>query len=132
MNKLTSEHLILLNEKVAKKTGKSAGVKDMSALKRVIEKPYQKNEQFFYLHKDTVSKATVLGCEIAKQQVFENNNDMTALLAVLTLLELNGRKLINYQDDLRGLLKSLHEDNSEQVRGWIVSHLRPSKYVAVH
>lgn len=123
MNKLTPEQLMLLNRKV---TGEKDVVlqENFNELKRITNIPYQKNEELFYEFKTVVDKAAKLGNLIALQKPFVKGNKETAIVAMLTLLDINGRKVENYANDIDELCKYLEEPTEENIREWINSHLQ--------
>lgn len=123
MNKLTPEQLMLLNRKV---TGEKDVVlqENFNELKRITNIPYQKNEELFYEFKTVIDKAAKLGNLIALQKPFVKGNKETAIVAMLTLLDINGRKVENYANDIDELCKYLEEPTEENIREWINSHLQ--------
>lgn len=123
MNKLTEKHLIALNEKIAKQNGDIPSVEDAEKLKKIVEKPYEKNEEFFYIHKNKIDKASVLGVELVNGKPFANNNVATATLAIFTFLELNGKKLVVKQEDIYSLQDLMKEGDILKVNDWIKSHV---------
>ena len=123
MNKLTDKHLIVLNEKIARQNGEIPEVKDAALLKEIVEKPYEKDEKLFYIHKNKINKASVLGIEIVKCKPFANNNVATATLALFTFLELNGKRIAANQNDIYALHDLLREGVRENVDDWIEAHI---------
>lgn len=127
MNKLTEKQLTLFNKKVAQKVGLTPGIIDEDALRRVAEAPYVKDERFFYIYKGLIEKTAKLGCEIVNVRPFANTNIATATLAILTLLEINGIKLQDYENDIPELHQYLKIGEENQVIKWINVHLRKTK-----
>ncbi len=122
MNKLTEKHVIMLNEKMANQNGDTPAIKDGDVLKQVIEAPYEKDAELFYIHKNRMDKAAVLGIGIAQAKPFANNNLATATLALFTYLELNGKKLDIQQEDVYELHNLLENGEVPQVIEWIEAH----------
>ena len=126
MNKLTPEHLILLNRKVVGDNAAAISEIDMDKLKKIAELPYEKDEKLFYVHKDTVKKAAKLASLIATERPFARGNRETAVLALLILLKLNGCKITEYSKDVKELYECLEE--TDHICKWINQHL-PEKDV---
>ena len=124
MNKLTEEHLIMLNEKVSKQNGEVHKVRDMNLLKKVVDDPYIQDKEFFYIYKTKVDKAAKLGTGIVKNKPFANNNVATATLAIFTFLELNGKKIVATQNEIYKLHDLLINDNESEVIDWLKTHIK--------
>lgn len=122
MNRLTPEQLVLLNKKI---TGDESGDLRVrfSELEEIAQIPYEQNERFFYKYKGVKEKAAELGSLIAKREPFEKANLETAVLALLTLLDINNYRLINYSQDIETLCIYLKEPETNNVRQWIKDHL---------
>lgn len=122
MNKLTVNQLILLNKKVQQNNEQcKSKVKD-EVLKEIVNIPYQKDEEFFYIYRSALEKASKLGCCIAQKKPFEIKNTETATLAALTLLELNGYKMVDYKDDMNNLMNLFENNEYEKACEWIKKH----------
>ena len=124
MNKLTPKQLILLNQKIVEDDAAVVTDEGMAMLEEIAEIPYEKNEELFYICKDAVEKAAVLGILIAERKPFSEANKETAVLALLTLLEINECKLKNYskKEDIEELCECLIHAEREAVCGWINAH----------
>lgn len=118
MNKLTAGQLLGINRKL---TGNNNVASDelMNKLLRISEMPYEQDEKFFYKYKNAVAKASKLGCSIARIKPFETKNNQTAVLALLTLLELNNVKLAGYEKELSALVPYLEAGDLENCCQWI-------------
>ena len=132
MNKLTPEHLLILNRKLGG-DGRLRRSVDIDVLKDIAAKPYEKTKELLYKHKRVVDKAAVLGYMIVARSPFVARNNETAVLAMLTLLELNGYRVIDYVNDMEVLLNSLvqqkqEEEQLNEIRQWIVAHLAKDDY----
>lgn len=123
MNKLTEKHIIALNEKIAKQNGDIPSVKDNEVLKMVIAAPYEKDEELFYINKNKIAKAAVLGVGIAQEKPFANNNLATATLSLLTFLEINGKKIEIKQEDVYVLHELMQEGEISKVIEWIETYV---------
>lgn len=121
MNKLTAKQLWRINQKL---TGEDAKASDerLKRLEEICKIPYEQDERFFYLYKNTEAKAAKLGCSIARIKPFEKKNCQTAILSLLSLLELNKIKLCDYEEDLIGLASLLETGDVEKTSSWIEEH----------
>ena len=94
-------------------------------LSSVSAVPFQQNYSlyFYYIYKTLAAKAAKLGCEIANTKPFENGNEVTAAVAALTMLEINGLKPVNYLRDIDGLYQCFSENDIGKAEAWINSHV---------
>ena len=128
MNKLTPEHLIIFNQKIVGENSSDVLRIQYDMLVEITEIPYKKNEELFYVYKSSVEKAAKLGNLIATRKPFLKANQETAILTILTLLDINGCKVINYVQDLDDLRSCLEESNEENICLWIRKHLKEELY----
>ena len=130
MNKLTPKQVIMLNTKV---TGSVPVLSDeqQKQLEDLCEVPYELDEKFFYICRSTVEKAARLGCEIADKKVFNDKNEETALLSMLTLLEVNGVRVKDYGRDKQMLMEDLSKYDEKSIRSWISGHRKNSEKISV-
>lgn len=77
----------------------------------------------FYELKDVKQKAAKLGNLIATRKPFKRCNEETAALALLTLLEINGKNMMNYSQDIQELYACLGDENTETICKWIEAHM---------
>ena len=122
MNKLTAKQLLMINRKLS---GETTAVSDnlMKKLEDISKMPYEQNENFFYVYRNTVAKASKLGCSIATIKPFREKNNQTAILALLSLLELNKIQLTAYEAHLQTLVTLLESGDVDGTKGWIERHL---------
>lgn len=130
MNKLTPEQLVLLNRKIIAVDEVSITQVKFDDLKGITEIPYQKNEELFYIYRTTIEKAAKLGNLIVLRKPFVKANQETAVLALLTLLDINGYKMMNYSKDIEELCRYLEETNIDNTCKWINAHLVEEGYMA--
>jgi len=130
MNKLTPEQLVLLNRKIIAVDEVSIPQVKFDDLKEITEIPYQKNEELFYIYRTTIEKAAKLGNLIVLRKPFVKANQETAVLALLTLLDINGYKMVNYSKDIEELCRYLEETNIDNTCKWINAHLVEEGYMA--
>ena len=129
MNKLTPEQLVLLNRKIIAEEDASVSQVKFDELKEIAEIPYQKNDELFYIYKTAIEKAAKLGCLIAIRKPFAKANQETAILALLTLLDINGYKTVNYNKDIEELCVYLEETKIDNACKWINAHLVEEGYI---
>lgn len=129
MNKITAKQLIRLNGTVTARNEVPISEKQKKILEEIAQSPYILDEKFFYVYKTTIEKSAKLGCELINRKPFDNGNGKTALLASLTLLDLNGFKLTPYQDDLKSLAESMQNNDVEACTEWIRQHLADNIYI---
>lgn len=127
MNKLTPEQLVLLNRKIIADDAAELQV-SFDELKEITDIPYQKDEEFFYVYRTAVEKSAKLGSLIASRKPFVKSNQETAVLALLTLLDINGYKVINYSKDIEKLCECLKENEIDNTCKWINAHLEDERY----
>lgn len=118
MNKLTSKQLFMINRKLTGGDSHTEGTL-MEKLDEIAAAPYEQNDMFFYKYRDTVSKAAKLGSTLARQKPFASCNEGTAIIATLSLLELNGIRLDGYEDDIETLASCLCSGDLESCCEWI-------------
>ncbi len=121
MNKLTAKQLIMLNQKIVNDEARLTS-EDEAKIKDIAEIPYEKVDEFFYKYKTTVEKSAKLGCLIVSNRVFNEGNEETAMLAMLTLLVLNGYKVSDFEQNLDELSEYLNTNNYEAICSWIRDH----------
>lgn len=89
MNYLTREELLDLHAYAVERYGGLLGIRSQDRLLSVLNAPRQ--EMFgTELYPDVISKAAVLVYLLIKSHPFVGANEVTALLALLRFLELNG------------------------------------------
>ena len=115
MNKLTPEQLVLLNRKIMADDEASIPQVNFDDLREITEIPYQKNEELFYIYRTAIEKAAKLGNLIVLRKPFVKANQETAVLALLTLLDINGYKMVNYSKDVEELCGYLEETKIDKV-----------------
>ena len=121
MNKLTVKQLLMINQKLTGKEIHASAVL-LETLGVISKMPYEQDEGFFYKYKDTVAKAAKLGCSLAGAKPFPEKNNQTAIVSLLSLLELNKIKLTDYENDLPALVDLLEAGNVEKTCDWIENH----------
>jgi prophage maintenance system killer protein len=122
MNKLTAKQLMMINQKLTGNNLDESSKEMMEKLEKISRMPYEQDERFFYKYKNTVAKASKLGCSIASIKPFPEKNNGTAILALLSLLELNRVKMVNYENDLKKLVNYMEADDDEKVCHWIENY----------
>lgn len=132
MNKLTPEHLMLLNRKIIADFDESVNILQVNfdELREISNIPYQKDKELFYVFRTAIQKSAKLGSLIAIRKPFVKANQETAVLALLTLLDINGYKVANYKKDIDELCKYLEEVEVDNTCKWINAHLVDEGYIA--
>lgn len=126
MNKLNAKQLVRLNGTVTNRKTVPVNEKQIQKLQLIAQKPYVRDDRFFFIYKTTVEKAAKLGCELFQEKPFDKGNGETAILSILTLLDINGFKLVNYQDGLAELADCIRNNNDCAAAEWIRTHLDSS------
>lgn len=118
MNKLTAEQLLMIYQK---RTGEEIKKSEtlLKKLEEISKMPYEQDERFFYKYKNTVAKASKLGCAIARIKPFPEKNTQTAIVSMLTLLKLNRVKLVDYENDLPTLATLIQAGDVTKTGQWI-------------
>lgn len=122
MNRLTPEQLVLLNQKINPEEKVLLSTTKLNQLKEITDIPYQKDEELFYVYRGTIEKAAKLGNLIVSRKPFYKSNQETAILALLTLLDINGYRMENYFNDIEDLRISLGETDLKNTIKWIKEH----------
>lgn len=129
MNKITAKQLVRINGTVTARKKVPVTEEQMKKIEDVANSPYVQDEKFFFIYKTTIEKASKLGCEIFKIKPFDKGNRDTALLALLTLLDVNGFKLKDYQNDLIELNEYVKKYDLTATNSWIMNHLEDNPFV---
>lgn len=129
MNKITAKQLIRLNGTVTDRNEVPINEKQKRIIEEIAQSPYILDEKYFYVYKTTIEKSAKLGCELINRKPFDNGNGKTALLASLTLLDINGFKLTAYQDDLKTLAERMQKNDVDACTEWIREHLEDNIYI---
>lgn len=122
MNKIAATQLHNINAYISGDQKPLSG-KMLNNLNSVTAAPFQLDDSGYYIYKTLAAKAAKLGCEIVKIKPFETDNEMTAVVAALTMLEINGSMPVQYEDDIDGLYHCFSENNIEQAEQWIKNHV---------
>lgn len=122
MNKIAATQLHNINAYLSGNK-KPLSEKMLIVLNSVTAAPFQLDDSGYYIYKTLAAKAAKLGCEIVKIKPFETDNALTAVVATLTMLEINGSMPAHYKDDIDGLYHCFSENNIEQAEQWIKNHV---------
>lgn len=129
MNRLTAKQLVKINGTVTSRKKVPITDEKMKLLEEVVQSPYIQDEKFFYVYKTTIEKAAKLGCELYRNRPFDKGNGNTALIAILTLLDVNGFKLVGYENDLKSLANGIQNNDFDAVTTWIRKYLADNIYI---
>lgn len=99
-------------------------------LASVIDEVFYKENISFYRYRFIADKAAALGCEIMRKVPFANENTRTAIVAMMTLLNINEIKFTdNYQEDISALIDAISGDSAySNTLDWINSHIKGNYY----
>ncbi|MEE0874795.1 MAG: hypothetical protein UIH27_15180 [Ruminococcus sp.] len=122
MNKIVTRQLYNINVGITANKNPLSEYK-WNILKNVAAAPYEQDEHFYYVYKSIAAKAAKLGCELIRKKPFESENELTAVVATLTMLEINGIKLANYRNDIDSLKQYLSDNNVDEAEKWINRHI---------
>jgi prophage maintenance system killer protein len=117
MNKLTAKQLLRMNQKLTNEVDETPEM--LNRIEEILHLPYQQDENAVYIYKDMIDKASVLGSSIARLRPFEKKNSQTAVIAMLTLLELNDIMMKNYENSIMELVEYLMEGDLLQSSQWV-------------
>ncbi len=122
MNRLTAEQLLTLNRKI---TGNTDAVTDKKRrlLVQIADLPYERDGMHAYRYRDVFSRATVLGCALMREKPFCEGNEKTAILTVMTMLELNGYAVEDTPASIETLYRLLMTEDTEACRTWLETHI---------
>ena len=119
MNKLKSKHIIEINRRLG---GTIPEGFNRQKLDYIVQIPYQRDEYNEYVYRGSSAKAAKLACELYKQNLFPKKNLSTALFASIVLLQVNGGRLRDYQEDIELFLEYIRHDDFEKANAWITQH----------
>ena len=117
MNKLTARQLLRINQKLTNEEGDVSEMLDQ--IEEILRLPYHQDGKFAYVYKNAIDRACVLGSSIVRLRPFEKKNSQTAVVAVLTLLELNDVVLERYENNITELLSFLEEGDLLGSSRWV-------------
>lgn len=111
---LSVEDIIKINAKLIATTsaGEITGVKDAAALDMAVKQPMQ----IIFgkeLQPSIFDKAAILAINLAKKHPFHNANKRTSLVAMISLLEINGQTTSFSQEEIARLILQLTTSSDE-------------------
>ena len=122
MKRLTVEDILLLHRMLIQETGGKDGLRDSGLLDMAANRPYQTfgGQE---LYPSLPEKAAQLCISLIQDHTFLDGNKRIGVLAMLTLLELNGCVLLPSDEDLIriGLGVASGELGTDDIRRWIVT-----------
>lgn len=121
MNKIVTKQLVIINSQI---TGNIEMLSEQkwNLLNKAAAAPFELNENYYYIHKTLAAKAAKLGCELTKLRPFKEQNELTALVASLTMIEINGCRLFDYKKDIDELKDSLKRNDISGAERWLSAH----------
>lgn len=125
---LTLEQILLIHEDQVDKYGGSHGVRDFGLLESAVMRP-QTTFGGIYLYKSIFNKATALMHSLLLNHPFMDGNKRTAVVAVLTFLEINQHEVIATQEEIVGLAKDVENKkiSQEELVSWLKKHSKKVK-----
>ncbi len=123
MKKLTKEQLKLLNQKITGEKRVKLAKDGESYLSELAILPYEQDGKGFYHYRTLSEKAAKLGCFMAVRKPFADRSTETAVLAMLTFMEINGKRMVGYQNDIEVLTGYLESGDLDEARRWLIDHL---------
>lgn len=115
MTILRCEDIIELHRLLSSRTGGDGGLRDMGLLESAVYSPYQSfgGEA---LYPTLTEKAARLGYSLICNHAFTDGNKRIGLLAMLTLLELNGMRLTANDGELTEIIMGVASGEVEYCR----------------
>ena len=124
MIRLTVEQIEKLHDSVINKTGGSLGIRDKGLVESAVNTPFQTfGGQDLYPSLE--EKAVRLGYGLTMNHGFIDGNKRIGALALLTLLEINGKELKCTDQELEDvfLVLGAGEMSDTDLLDWVKSHL---------
>ena len=124
MIRLTVEQIEKLHDAVINKTGGSLGIRDKGLVESAVNTPFQTfGGQDLYPSLE--EKAVRLGYGLTMNHGFIDGNKRIGALALLTLLEINGKELKCTDQELEDvfLVLGAGEMSDTDLLDWVKSHL---------
>lgn len=137
MNSISAKQLIMINSiATGRPSNYELSKKKMDLLKIIAAAPFSKEKEWdsvnrieyetcFYEYRTVIEKAAKLGYDIYQIKPFDSKNNKTAILALLTFLDVNNFNLEDYSDDLDELAEFLQdaENGLLGTASWIKEHM---------
>lgn len=123
MKHLKLEHLLELHVLVIKETGGSDGLRDLGRLESAIAA--QTQEVFGeVLYRTVFDKAAAICKGVIAGHPFIDGNKRTAMLACITLLEINGQKLVAKKGEIEdfAVLVAIEHLGIDEISKWLKAH----------
>ena len=106
MKWLSEEQLIWIHSRLIKATASAEGVREAGLISSALAAPLG-SFGGVELYPTTIEKAARLGCGLVQNHPFADGNKRIGLLAMLTVLSLNGIRLTATQPELASLFWGL-------------------------
>ena len=121
MNQMVSKHLFAIHSMLTD-NGTPLSEERWQVLNDVAAAPFRQNENYYYIYRSVAAKAAKLGCEMVKRKPFEQQNELTAVVAALTMLEVNGIRLADYRKDIDTLRACFASNDVTGAEAWLEQH----------
>ena len=119
MKKLSVDQIVEINLKIQNKKSEKY---DPSIIENILQDLYSKDNQGFYIYRDTAAKAAKLACEISSNKPFDSANNRTAVLSAFILMRANGITLQNYMDGIKEFLCLVKDNKVDIACTWLKDH----------
>ena len=123
MERLTSSQILLLYREL---TGEMELISP-SKIVSIADRPYTKDEEGFYVYKSIAMRAAMLGYGIVNEAPFNKMNVEIAGLAILTLLELNNRHILQKDIDIQEFMDVLRRKDYDLLVEWLEDKILKKK-----
>lgn len=128
MNTLTLEQLLLMHALVVNTTDGGTGLRDLGRLEAAIASQTQ-NVFGEELYPSVVDKAAAVTLGIIADHPFVDSNERTAMLAGMTLLEINGMGFIAQDGKIEDFAVKIAIDKLDipTIAAWLSVHMKETK-----
>ena len=123
---ITKEQIIRMNQTVSNSYGKDSYLVDPISLDQMVAETYAKDQNDnFYIYKNTLEKAAKMYSLFQINKPFEEYNEKTGLLYLLTMLDVNNMRIDTNDEILLELMTG--SGTYEEALDWIVKYCHLSK-----
>ena len=123
MNRLSSSQILLLYHELTEEREPIL----TSDIAQIADAPYAKDEEGFYIYKNVSQRAAMLGYGIMKASPFHKKNAEIAGLSILTLLEINNRRIMEKEIDMPDFMRVLKAKDYDALVEWLEDNLIKKK-----
>jgi len=125
MNKLTDKHISLINKQIANSENQSFIQVKEKTLEMIVNQVYETEpDSGAFIYGGIIDKAVAYGVLIAGQRPFSEFNIKTAIVTIITFLNMNNEVLEISDEDIINLSNLLKKPESIEIYDWIASHIK--------